>query len=107
MYPESVTSNAEKVYNVFAEDLITMTDRNAEFCKLCGMEVINRYLLPKFLNGEDLLIDEDDVNKLFSMCIGNISIESLKEKGLIDTIEDEKGEEVIFLTKKGKELKNK
>ena len=29
----------------------------------------------------------------------------LKEKKMIDTIEDENGEEVVFLTKKGKEFR--
>ena len=59
-------------------------------------------MLPKFLKGEELMITEKEVDILLRICLAEISMTALKEKGLIDFMEDENGEEVIFLTEKGK-----
>lgn len=108
MYPDSVTEVAEQIYSVFEEDLIKeMEYKSKEWCKPIGMEVINKFMLPKFIDGQELLLtDEEEIEVLYTKCLAELSIRSLKERGLIDLIEDENGEEVIFLTENGKKVNN-
>lgn len=102
MFPESVLETANAVYDIFEEDIVKKTEKDPEFCRPICMDIFSEFFLPKFLNGEDLTMSESDVGPLYFQCITNVSIESLKQKGLINTIEDESGEEVVWLTEEGK-----
>jgi len=108
MYPEPVIKVSEEIYECFEEDLLKVfNERTPEWCKLNGIEGIYRFMLPKFLNSEELLIKENEVGILFAKCLAELGVASLKEKGLVDIIENEDGEEVIFLTGKGKKVAKK
>ena len=105
MYPQKVEEVSLLIYDCYEEDLLSdYKDRTKDWLKSKTMPIINKFMLPKFLNGQDLLLTEDEVKKLFCLLISGISIESLKLKGLVDTIENEKGETIIFLTQEGKEI---
>ena len=101
-YPEPVVFIAEQIYEVFEESLVEECQKDAEYCEPIAMEKISEFMLPKFLKGEELMITEKEVDILLRICLAEISMTALKEKGLIDFMEDENGEEVIFLTEKGK-----
>jgi len=108
MYPKEVEKMGERVYECFAEDLIEeYKDRTSTWLKETAMKPINDFLLKKFLKDSDLYFkDEEEAIQLTKEIYVHVSIESLRLRGLIDTIEDEKGETVIFLTEKGKEQRN-
>jgi len=104
MYPESVVEISKRIYEVFEEDLVESSSQDKEWCEPIGMESINKFMLPKFIKGEELLLTEQEAIDLYRMCLADISIASLKEKGLVDSIEDENGKEMIFLTEIGKSV---
>ena len=61
-------------------------------------------LTKKFIDGDTIIFDEEEILKIFQQLVGNVSLISLRRKGLVDTIENENGEEIVFLTKEGKNL---
>ena len=105
MYPDAVVEVTEVIYEVFEADILREFERSSEWCRPIGMEVINKFLLPKFINGDGLLLEEEEVDILYRMCLADIGLNSLEEKGLVTIIEDENGEEVVVVTKKGNNIK--
>lgn len=68
-------------------------------------------LTEKFIEGYDLnekgLFTEDEMVEYLQQIIIKSTLISLKQKGLIESYEDENTEEVFFLTKEGKEFTQK
>jgi len=62
-------------------------------------------LLEKFLKGEDLELVEEEINDIISKTTVDTVISSIKRKGLLNTIDDENGEEILFLTDLGKKVR--
>lgn len=56
-------------------------------------------------NDAELHPTEDEFIQTTRRCIAVNAINSLVQKGLVDTIVDENGEELVFLTTKGKEFR--
>lgn len=106
-YPEPVALISEKFITVLEESRFFSdedVDENITFKEFADS------ILPKWINGEDIhdeeLLSEDDFSRILNLSIFKTNLESLRNKNLIDSIEDEKGEEIFFLTKKGKEVTN-
>jgi len=69
--------------------------------------VIGPLSFNRFISSGDVEIsvkDEKEINILLNKICSNTIIYSLHKKGIIDMIEDEKGDQVIFLTAHGKEI---
>jgi len=65
------------------------------------------FLTEKFINGEidpdeGVKATEEEMTVVFGQMISACTLDSLKEKGLLDSIEDENDEEMFFLTHKGR-----
>lgn len=102
-YPEAV------------QDLVNMTMRIATESGIIGKgsetdadileEMLCKLALQKFLNGGDMYWDSEqefvDACKLATV---HSVIRSLQKEGLIDSIENEDGEEVVWVTDKGRAL---
>lgn len=61
--------------------------------------------MPKWIEGkepEDYLENEEVFQKVIIKSITESILTDLKEKGIVDSVEDENGEEVFFLTTEGK-----
>jgi hypothetical protein len=61
----------------------------------------------KFINGEldndfDELFTEDEFSKILQELVAGSLLYELKERGLVDSYEDENTEETFFLTEKGR-----
>ena len=67
-------------------------------------EILCEYGLERFLNNEDIMFkNEDDVVNVLNGAVVMYHLNSLKNKGFVNSYEDEQTEEVFFLTKEGKE----
>jgi hypothetical protein len=93
--------------------------RDAEFFKDYEIEdltYVRQHLLDllteKFINGtldaeDGELFTEDEFDQLLKELVAGSILYELKQKGLVDSYEDDTTEEMFFLTEKGKEtLKN-
>lgn len=71
------------------------------------------FLTEKFINGyinidgSVTINDDEEFMGVLSMIVASSTLDSLKEKGMLDSFEDETGEDMFFLTKKGKEIGKK
>jgi len=92
-------------------DIINETDFFQEE-NITNMNIVREFfcdrLTEKFLNDFDLnekpLFHENEMVEYLHQIMILSTLDSLKEKGLIESYEDENTEAVYFLTKEGKEL---
>lgn len=64
-------------------------------------------LMKKFVMGEELRWEIEEFEEILKLSVVNTIIEELKDKGYIDSIEDENGKEWMWATEKAKkELAN-
>lgn len=103
IYPEEVEKRSASILNCIVEFLIERTDYTKEWCTPICMPIINKLLLPKFINGEELVMTEKEATSLIAELKVSLAFKSLKEKGLIDIFEDDENGEIAVLTPKGKE----
>ena len=103
-YPEPVEIFAEKVYHCFEEAIQQeFSDATPGWLKETSLKIISDVGVEKFIKGEELVFkDDQEVTELYIRLRCEIAISSLVKKGLVDTMENENGEEEVFLTEKGK-----
>ena len=92
VYPEQVSEMVSKVVPHFQEFL---TNENVP------QDILEQFLTEKFINGEPLQMSDEEVEELMKLSLVENIIGSLKERGFIDSIEDENGEEWYWATKEG------
>ena len=101
-YPDSVQEFVNKTMLLLQErDLLTETDPEVLEGMLCESA------LQKFFGGEELSWEDDELFE--NLCVLEIhtQINHLKHLGLVDSIEDENGQEVIWPTEIGKQVLTK
>ena len=96
-------------------DLLTETNFFTDY-ELSSTDFARKYLLDKltekFITGqydfeEDELFDEEEFEVALREIVAGTILNELKDKGLVESYEDDTTEEMFFLTKKGKRLINK
>lgn len=107
MYPQSVQEATDK-YMTVTNRLFGM---NLEGEILTDVkEFINHYFFQKFIKGNDVsLEDENEVKYIQSYIVSRMVVYELTEKGFMGMYKDEDtkpGEEIIYLTKTGKQYLN-
>lgn len=65
-------------------------------------EIIADKATDNFILGESFILTEEQFYEAFRDVKIRVALQTLKQKNLIDSIEDENGEEIFFLTEKGK-----
>lgn len=102
IYPEQVKNKVLPIIKslekqrFFIEEEVLEIETYKCFCE---------FFLPQFINGGEFHITEDEFEKLLVESIISSHLVVLKQKGLLDSIEDPAiGEEVYFATKDGREL---
>lgn len=84
--------------NFFVENDIK--DKTYSFNLLCE-KLTEKFILGE-LDDENGLFEEEEMNQILTEMIVSTHLENLIKKGLVDSVEDENGEEVFFLTESGK-----
>ncbi len=98
-WPERVRVEAEKVVELLKETL-QPEDPTPEYL----VETIAEIFFNCFTNGEEFLMTEEQFEYAFFKAGFNQELDQMKEDGLIDWIEDENGEDILFMTQKGKSI---
>ena len=68
-------------------------------CEIHLRNYTGEVLMKSFLNGEELLFNESEFEEMLQKSIIASCLDSLLDQNLIDTIEDEHGENVFWLKK--------
>ncbi len=67
-------------------------------------ELLCESALQKFFGGGEMKWDEEEFTETIGIATAHTHINHLKKLGFVDSIEDDKGDEIIWVTDKGKEL---
>jgi hypothetical protein len=110
VYQPIVIKNVDLIIEALNESnfFIDYELESTDFAK----EYFSDRLTEKFIKGElvedEDLFTEDEMNKYLKEIIAGSLLYELKNKGLINSYEDDNTEEIFFLTEEGKEyMKNK
>ena len=67
-------------------------------------EALAEIAFPKFIDGTDMWWSEDEIDNAINRGLAYSITLKLKQEGLMDWIEAEHGDQMIFLTEKGKKV---
>lgn len=70
-------------------------------------DIVGKSALQSWLENGDIRIEEEELTKLLYQVVIKVHVEELRKSGMVDSIEDENGEEVMWLTPKGKDITKK
>lgn len=100
MYPEIVESKLEEIFPYF-EDFAKDAQVDTKVLK----ELLLESMTKKFIEGQDLTVwEEHEMTTILGESIFLTTLNSLKSKGLVDVVQDENGEDIMFLTRGGKDI---
>lgn len=67
-------------------------------------EILCESALRKFLSGNEMMWSEEEVYDALNTAEVRSQLNVLFDQGLLDSIEDENGQEIVWLTDKGKQI---
>jgi len=106
-YTEAVIEDLSKKDELLGGNFFEIeTSRNPELGKQVLYELIADTATENFLQREDqnITLSEDQMVDVFSNTVLHVSLDHLKKEGLVNSFEDENGEECFFLTETGKQV---
>ena len=97
-YPDSVKNFARKMTEA-VEDMLGEDIGREEYENRCLEKCFE-----KFIKGEEFItiLEGSDIEDILRLAATDTVMNSLKRKGLVDSIEDENGKDIPFLTQNGK-----
>lgn len=99
-YPEKVINYSREIFDCFAAGNFFSEEDIDPF-------IFSKFLcekvMPNWLSGDDVELTEEDLMEVILYSSTKSVLIGMKNKGLLDSIEDESGEECFFLTPDGKE----
>jgi hypothetical protein len=102
-YPEVVSLRASFLTKMFDEQLVQDEINPQDF-----FEEISKIFIEKFIDGDsDFGFTVEEVSTAHAKALIRTAIRDLQDEGIIDSIENINGEDVIFMTEKGKEYCSK
>lgn len=102
VYPECVEQQLDVMMSHI--DLLDLV-RDGEIRKEFVREEFGEMLFQKWLDGvEDVEISTEQFIDMLRMASAKSLLQNLKDKKLIDSVDDGEGNDYVFLTKRGKEL---
>lgn len=110
IFPEPIVEVINRVFNILennseAGNFFTSPDiakGYEDIARVSLYNLIGDYLLPKFIAGEELIFESVEAfDELIKHCIVEVTLQSLMDIGLVNSFEDEDGEDKFFLTKEG------
>jgi len=107
MYPDIIREYSERVANLIGKDCATEEGLDPVELTNNLIESISEISFDKWIKTSDVILDEFEIINAINMAITICVLSSLKSKGLIDNIDNERGEEIWFPTKLGKDSFNK
>jgi predicted transcriptional regulator len=98
-YPEPVKDACNEIINnLLEQNFFEKEEANEQIT----FDVLCKSLLYKFINGEELLFDEDELGKDLNYSIVRSIVEKLENDGIITTLDTDDGDKITFMTKQQK-----
>jgi len=101
MYPQIVELALDDIVNNLDKtDFFEIEQVDPSYVR----KYFGKELFQQWLSGEDFYLSEDKATELLQMSIVAHQIDDMERRGLIGTVENENGEEVVYLTEMGKKV---
>lgn len=100
-YPDFIVQRTEEIIASFDCDELAI-DRGITQMMLCDL-LLNQWVNGSFNEEGAIWHSEESFMEFLGLCQIETALHSLQNKGLIDSVEDETGESVFFLTDSGKQ----
>lgn len=104
IYPEPVIERGKELLEGLRES--GYLEPEAEMDENVLLEGLCKFFLNKFINGDELSITEEECDEVYGLAGINTTINGLIAKGVLNTIENENREDILFLTEKGKKIRD-
>jgi len=104
IYPDSVEEKTQMCMEALEKAYAEMPEFDFNNSQVYLRDAISKIFFQQWLKGDEdeIGLDEEKIYKLMLMAEANYLLDGLEKKGYIDSIDDENGNEVVFLTTKGK-----
>ena len=104
IYPDSVEEKTQMCMEALEKAYAEMPEFDFDKSQAYLRDSINNIFFQQWLKGDEdeIGLDEEKIYRLMLMAEASHLLDSLEKKGYIDSIDDEDGNEVVFLTTKGK-----
>ncbi len=103
IYPAPVEEVALKIFNAMKNEFKEEYPDDMKWVESVAVPYIEKIMIKKFIKGEDLVLTMEEAIDLLNNIYIYVSLEFFKKNKLVDSMEDENGETVYFLTKDGEE----
>ena len=100
-YPDQVNKYVVDVVDLLLEDGFFQEE---EIDPRIFYRVLADRILQNWLQNVPLKLDEKEMMEVITRAAASSVLENLKKKGVINSVEDEDGEEHFFLTEEGKKI---
>jgi len=100
-YPEQIRNY---VNTFFEQDFFLIVLKEEGIREKIAFDLICKECFNKFIKGDNIDLDIDTLEKVLKKSMIKSVMEGLKDRGLIDSVVDEKDEDVYFPTQMGKIL---
>lgn len=99
-WPEPVVKLTNLAIKTFKEE--GLFEAEPELEEEWFFEALAEIAFPKFVDGTDMIWSDEEIDNAITRGLAYSITIKLKEEGLMDWIENENGEQIVFLTEKGK-----
>ena len=110
-YPVTVQEWLDNLYDYLKTEGFfegeELEDSNEENVMSNFYEIVGKSALQSWLENGEVRLEEKQLSKLLYQVVIKVHVEELMKSGMVDSIEDENGEEVMWLTPKGKDINKK
>lgn len=112
VYQPEVIEKSENMFNDLIESgfFVDFEIDDYDFSKTILLEKVNEKYIKNLTSDDeelDIFFTEEEINLMLSEIVAGSILHSLKEKGFVNSYEDDETEEIFFLTKKGKDYAEK
>jgi len=97
IWPDAVNDAANNMVEAI-QDLLDPEETSEHLLR----EQLSKHLLEKFIAGETLLLTEEEFERAYAIASVHTTLQRLTEGGFVQSVEDEDGEPVYWLTEQGK-----
>lgn len=104
-WPEPVVKLTNLAITAFKEE--GLFEAEPELKEEWFFEALAEIAFSKFVNGDNTIWSNEELDNAIARGMAYSVTNKLKEEGLMDWIENEKGEQIVFLTEKGKKVGEK
>jgi len=101
IWPDVVVNHVDGIFQAISETL-DPEEVSPEILR----SQLSKHLLDKHLNGQEFILSEEEFTQIYMLSSIETTLQQLQEKKLVNSIENEHGELVYWLTPMGKEVAN-